>query len=96
MTEQEAMKLAGSVEDSIRRASHSWGPDDTDEATTIIYATLSAVISLQDAVRASSPEAAEDHLSALTSQLSREAQMVREYKESRWQDSYTDYRDMHW
>lgn len=72
MTELEAMKFADGVEYSIRLASHSWGPDDVEEATTIIYATLSAVINLQDTIRASSPEATCDHLNALTSQLSRE------------------------
>jgi hypothetical protein len=96
MTEQEAMKFADGVEESIRRASHGWGPDDVDEATTIIYSTLCTVFNLENAVRASSPEATCDHLSALASRLSREAMMVREYKESRWQDSYMDYRNMHW
>lgn len=96
MTELEAMKFADGVEESIQCMVHVWGPDDVDEATTIIYSTLCTVFNLENAVRASSPEATCDHLSALTSQLNREAQMVREYKESRWKDNYKDYRDLHW
>ena len=96
MTELEAMKFADGVEESIWRMVHVWGPDDIEEATTIIYSTLCTVANLKNAVRDSSPEAVEDHLDALANQISREVQMVREFKESRWKDSYMDYRNMHW